>query len=184
MVKRFQTSEKRARRVGVLAKAHSAASQLYNTGVRPQQTYDAPVIGLGPTQMQKLRSTARLCVKKAGCRPCVATLLHIRLGPGKDPAIREPVEYIKLWMQVYERYRTVECKRQQLKLAWTRALPKVVHKGANWRNVGGPLTATIATIAEQGWKPIAPGHWRTPDETMEAVLNGEKSDNPPSSIRA
>ena len=91
--------------------------------------------------------------------------------------MREPVEHIKLWMQVYERYRTVECKREQLKLAWIRALPRFVHKGVNWSNVGGPLTATIATIAEQGWKPIAPGHWRTPDETMEAVLNGEKSDN-------
>ena len=32
-----------------------------------------------------------------------------------------------------------------------------------------PVSATVATLHDVGWKPISPGHWRTSDHEAEAV---------------
>ena len=67
--------------------------------------------------------------------------------------------------------RDVQVSSNVLKTAWRRAMTRVLAgRVINWSNVSGPISATIAVIAEQGWRPISPHHWRTECGTMEAVL--------------
>ena len=74
--KRLRKRDARAKRVGFLSKTSSMASSLFVTGVRPQQEYEAAIIGATPGHVQHMRRSALKCLRKAGTQPCATTTLR------------------------------------------------------------------------------------------------------------
>ena len=74
--KRLRKRDARAKRVGFLSKTSSMASSLFVTGVRPQQEYEAAIIGATPGHVQQMRRSALKCLRKAGTQPCATTTLR------------------------------------------------------------------------------------------------------------
>ena len=124
--KRLARGRARAERVRILARANPKASRLYSTGVCPQQKYGACIAGAAPSQIKSMRRTAAMTVATAGVQPCTSTLLCWRLGAHMDPAIALPLEEIRLWMGLWAR--TSTSQRAELRMAWARALPRILLK--------------------------------------------------------
>ncbi len=167
--RRIAKAGRRARRVGRLTAACTNAKKLYRTGVDPQQSYEGAILGVAPPQIRAMRLNAVQCVTKAGSHPCVATLIAWRLGPDTDPAAREPLRQVQMWMRLWNTTPTEE--KGAIRKAWRRALPKVLLKGVQWGRVSGPLHATIATLGQMGWAPIQPDKWLVEDRSTYADLS-------------
>ena len=78
--KRAAKATTRASRVGRLARANPRAAQLFQTGVRPQQAYDLPVLGAGPQQLKRLTANCMLSIAPPGTQACSTTTMRWRLG--------------------------------------------------------------------------------------------------------
>ena len=68
---RFIKGSQRAARVGVLRAVSTKATKLYATGVKPQEGYDVPSLGVAPTQRARARRSALKCCGSPGYLPCV-----------------------------------------------------------------------------------------------------------------
>ena len=44
------------------------------------------------------------------------------------------------------------------------------NKAAMWTKVAGPISGTIATLLDAGWRPVGPGYWIEPTQNLEATL--------------
>ena len=159
--KRLKRGMRRSRRVGQLSAANPKAAKLYQTGVRPQQSYGAAIQGAAPSHIQSMRRAAAASVAKAGTQPCTTTLLAWRLGAHRDPATAMPLEQVKLWMKLWAR--ATRQQRRELRAAWVRALPRILLGGVHWKSVTGPMQATMAVLGQVGWRPIEPDKWITED---------------------
>ena len=49
-----------------------------------------------------------------------------------------------------------------LRKCWMRCLVTMQEKARRWAGARGPISATVATLLDGGWKPIAPGAWLHP----------------------
>ncbi len=167
--KRISKGLTRSRRVRQLVKVNPKAAKLYQAGVRPQQSYGSSVSGASPEQVRSMRRAAVNCVAPAGAQPCTTTILAWRLSKRRDPAIASPLEQVQLWMRLWAR--ATPAQRKEIRIAWARALPKVVHRGVKWAQVAGPLQATMAVLGQVGWHPVAPDHWFSAGGTELAELD-------------
>ena len=167
--KRIQRGLARGRNVQILSRANARASRLYQTGVRPQQSYGATVCGAAPSQVRDMRRAAVLCVAPAGVQPCTATILAWRLKPRCDPAIATPLAQVEQWMKLWKRASGDE--RTDLRRAWARALPRTLLKGIHWSTVSGPMQATVAVLGQAGWHPVSPDKWISRTHTEYAELD-------------
>jgi hypothetical protein len=127
---RLGKARKRAQRVQRLVAANGGAKKLYKTGVDPQQAYEGVIVGIAPPQMRAMRRNAALSVAGAGLKPCTASLLAWRLDEEADPAIRAPLRQVQLWRRLWTS--TPDDQKGELRIAWRRALPKLLLKGVNW----------------------------------------------------
>ena len=157
--KRINKGDKRARRVGKLALVSSAASRLYMSGVRPQQEYDACIVGCAPEQVRKMRTSAVRCMKKAGCQPCSTSILRWRVGREADPFCRIPRNQIMLCSELWRAAQSNAEHAEAMAKAWNNALQDIILKKNGWKGVTGPLSATMAVLHQAGWKPIQPAFW-------------------------
>ena len=157
LAKRFIRGAVRSRRVQTLVRANHLASKLYLTGVRPQQQYGACISGAAPSQVREMRRAAIRSVKNAGTQPCTTTTLAWRLGNRRDPGVQVPLDQIKLWMRLWGRANTTQ--RRDIRIAWSRALPRILLNGIHWERVSGPMQATIAVLSQIGWHPVQPNRW-------------------------
>ena len=80
----------------MLGKFPRRAKVLYQTGVKPQQSYGIGVAGASPGQRSLARRAAALCVGSAGWRPCVASILMLKGGEMGDPEVELLVKQISL----------------------------------------------------------------------------------------
>jgi hypothetical protein len=72
--------------------------------------------------------------------------------------------WIDLWRQASN------AERGHIREAWPVALKEVMARGLHWQKVAGPVSATIAEMAELKWKPITPDSWKKPDLTVVTLV--------------
>ena len=53
--------------------------------------------------------------------------------------------------------------RDSFRRAWYKAIPRLLSPKLRWRNVFGPISATIGMILDLGWSPSAPDRWKAGD---------------------
>ena len=61
-------------------------------------------------------------------------------------------------------------ERRDFRIAWARALPRILLGRLHWARVSGPVQATIAVLGQVGWHPVSPDKWIAPGGTEYAEL--------------
>ena len=46
---------------------------------------------------------------------------------------------------------------------WRKKAPMLAGNPRRWNQATGPISATICSVLEAGWKPSSPGFWQSPD---------------------
>ena len=119
------------------------------------------------------------CAGDCGYRPCSATLLTLRLGPGVDPEVSEPVAQIRDWIQVW--LAMDAGARSEVLQAWRIVCDELsdLRPNERWREVRGQMAATIATLLQFEWQPLMPRVWKDTRGNEVATLRGHSSDGAP-----
>ena len=60
--------------------------------------------------------------------------------------------------------------RRRIRKVWRKKAPIFARDNRRWNQATGPISATICSVLEAGWKQITPGFWQTPDAS--ATLDG------------
>ena len=60
--------------------------------------------------------------------------------------------------------------RRRIRQVWRKKAPMLASNPRRWNQATGPISATICSFLEAGWKPSSPGFWQTPDGS--ATLDG------------
>ena len=135
--KRKWKGRRRAERVDRLCKTNSLAQKLSMTGIHLVQVYGHTAQGASTTQVNAM------CKKpQTGC------------GDGQNP---ERALWITMW-----RGFNVDTRRKIRKVCWKKA-PILARDPRRWNQAAGPISATICSVLEPGWKPSTPGFWQTPE---------------------
>ena len=60
--------------------------------------------------------------------------------------------------------------RRRIRRFWRKKAPVLAGNPRRWNQATGPISATICSVLEAGWKPSSPGFWQSPDGS--ATLDG------------
>ena len=90
---------------------------------------------------------------------CTTTAIELEFGHRGDPALLARLTVIKDWIWMWTQ--ASGSHKVRLRRTWQK-VRKVLRSRHRWKRVRGPLAATIATLYDMGWTPIAPDTWREP----------------------
>ncbi len=167
MTKRITTAAVKASRTHRMAKINKLAAKLAKPGVIPTQSYGHQAQGVGKTLMAQMRKNVKMCTHMGSLRGCTTTTIWWCLGASADPAIRIPMEQLAEWQDIWTG--ADEDQRRRIRRQWMRVMPGLIKDANRWRAVTGPLSATVCTLHDIGWKPAGPAHWRVNPHLMAHV---------------
>ena len=170
---RIKKGQRRGRRIGRLARIEHQARKLYSAGAQPQVNYGATVQGVADHQIRSRRRIALDSMAPVGRRPCATTAIAWRYGESIDLAVKVPVEQAALWQRLWASSKVGD--RKCIRKAWRRNVPKIVTNKVTWRNVHGPMQATMLTLHRLGWKIPSADMWITPCGNAMANLGSSQS---------
>ncbi len=175
MQARSAKAKRRTQRVRRLARATRTAAKLYRTGVWAQDTFGAEVCGVPPTQLSRQRSLAASSTG-APRSSCVTSAIAVGHGAHWDPALKMRLKQFSAWMDLWSP--AGEQLRSRIRRAWTACRRRLAQtpKADRWRGVIGPVGATIATLLDIGWNPVAPDFWKAPEWDWQ--LGDERFETP------
>ena len=127
-----------------------------------------------------MRSIALQCVGRTGTAACPTTLLALRLGPGRGPAVAALVELLALWIRLWKSMDVTE--KIEAAKAWDATLIRMQGLPADrrWQQASGTLQATVVTLLAVGWAKacdsfvpkglsLALTRFGLPDEVVDVV---------------
>ena len=155
--KRIISTKGRVTRIKRLTAANKRAAKLYNSGAYPQSTYGYQATGMAPSQLSEVRAMAAASVSTDVRGQCATTNIWLHLGPRHDPAIKMPLEQIKMWFHILGRSDLSELSR-----AWWSAKLDLSRAEHEWSMIKGPMGATIGTLRDAGWNPVTALKWVDP----------------------
>ena len=144
----------RLMRIRMLTMVNKAAARLYSTGAWAAGTYGKEAMGVSPTDARMLRAGAAAAMGGDRGQKCQTTLIWLTLGKEQDPAMKIPVEQVKMWLHIFGIHNSMEVYR-----AWTNIKSRLEHSDRPWSSVKGPMGATIMTMKQLGWNPLGPSRW-------------------------
>ena len=169
---REQKADLKLGRIQYLGSLNKSADKLVGSGADPQRAYGHEVYGTAPTRLAKWRTRNGEALHFAkSC--CLTTAYAFRKGT-TDPAIRARRDQIILWCQVWgstcapartvgstmnDELQVVAIQEQLAVTRTKRAWSTFCENHEDWRNVCGPMGATVTTLREIGWSPIKPDEW-------------------------
>ena len=148
---RLSKAKQRMKRIAPMARTLRKARSLNYTGALPQALWGTASIGMAPTQLAKLKTQLAAATGIIAAGRCPSTAIAVALGPGKDPEVTLPVQQVSLWLDLW---RSDAMLRTMTARHWSQAVANVKAQdggGVRWNKVISPLSATIATLTEQGW---------------------------------
>ncbi len=167
MKKRLNTAAVKASRIHRMAKVNKTAAKLAGPGVIPTQSCGHQAQGVGGALMSQMRRNVKKCTHMGSLRGCTTTTIWWCFGAGADPAVRLPLEQLAEWQGIWAA--SGEEQRRRIRRQWMRMMPKLIKDHNRWRAARGPMSATICTIRDIGWKPAGPAHWRVNTHLMAHV---------------
>ena len=160
---RIGKAKARAVRVARLVRIQHKATKLHNTGVRPQGTWGITAIGAPPSTVQQLRVIAAKNTGVTTAGRCATTAIALVHGPHNDPAVQVRLQSVKDWLAMW--VKLPEEDKALIRATWAQAYRKL-QTTPRWGKVRGPRAATIATLLDIKWKPVAPDFWHAPNDTV------------------
>ena len=163
----------------MLRKANASAKTLFKTNLAPSMFYGDVVQGVGEAEANEMRIVATRVVVSAGVKPCKTAAIAIEIGARHDPANSRPTEHAKAWIATWTQASAQE-KEDYIEV-WQKSLPSLIAKWKEGRldkeQSNGPISAMIATLLKQGWKPAALNRWIEEQGFLQAVVGENPADD-------
>jgi hypothetical protein len=159
-VARIQSSASKAKRVAILAKRNHRARRLAITGVRPSQDYGHTAVGMAPSRVKACKTNIAMATGMLSPGACGTSIVKwaFRFGTYKngsaDPRVTMPLAQVRAWTDIWRRASTAT--RQCIISVWHKSHRILAQAVSKWHLVRGPLSATISTLLDCGWKPVQP----------------------------
>ena len=159
--KRLKKAAARFKKVAGLTRAVRAARKLAHTGALPAALWGSITIGVSPTSLSHLRSQFAAATGIAGRGRCATTAIAISAGPNGDPGITTVVDQLSLYIDLWR----FDASLRAAAMRYWSSMRASVFSGETvsvWNRVSGPLSATVATLEDQGWDLQSQLRWRDP----------------------
>ena len=159
-VKRFRAASSRLRRTAILVRRVRSARKLVGTGSLPQALWGHQAIGVSPTVVSGLRT---MCAAASGMTQrgrCCTTAIALAFSEYGDPSVKIAAGQVDSWLKLWHRLPGLRAKSR---CVWRGLVDNIVHESSvSWNKVSGPVSATIATLAQYGWGCPVPDVWVDP----------------------
>ena len=159
-VKRFRAASSRLRRTAILVTRVRSARRLVGTGSLPQALWGHQSIGVSPTVVSRLRT---MCAAASGMTQrgrCCTTAIALAFPEFGDPSVKIAAGQVDSWLKLWHRLPELRAKST---CVWRGLVGGIVHgSNVSWNKVSGPVSATIATLAQYGWSFPVPDVWVDP----------------------
>ena len=179
--KRGKNAWLRARKISRIARNLTSTRitrMLAVTGMLSSATYSSKLLGMAPSQLDRLRTaTVNALMPRKGGR-CRTTTLAIAMGKS-EPGISVGVELVRSWLTWWSEHPQ---QHPAAKRTWNILHQRISHipPTRRWRRVGGHLAAVITTLLDAGWNPHAATSWEDPDgNEWNMVEDGREVDFSP-----
>ena len=166
--KRIWKGRRRAKRVHRLCKMNSEAHKLTMTGIHPVQIYGHTAQGASKAQVDAMCRNLKLGTVLGKTQACPITTVAWFFGVKRVPQTAARVEQISEWITMW-RNSDVDTRRR-IRRFWRKKAPMLAGNPRRWNQATGPISATICSLLEAGWKPSSPGFWLSPHGS--ATLDG------------
>ena len=155
--KRLRSASVRLVRIAGLVKVVRGARKLVTTGSFPQALWGHVSQGIAPTVLDRFRT--QVAAATGICQPGKrrTTAIALAFGRDSDPAVKVARGQVSSWLSLWEGCPEL---RGDVRVAWVFHCERVIGgRGPDWNKVTGPITATIATLHNYGWKASCPDVW-------------------------
>ena len=124
------------------------------------QSYGHAAQGASCAQVSSMRANIKAGTTLGTTCACTTTAIAWIYGEYVDPYISIRVEQLATWIDLWVSYGSdVQSKLQNM---WRKKLSAIIcNRKHMWSLAKGPMTATICTLLEIGWKPTSPSRWFT-----------------------
>ena len=166
--KRIWKGKRRAKRVNRLCKMNSEAQKLTMTGIHPVQIYGHTAQGASNAPVNAMSRSLKLDTVLGKTQACLISTVASLFGAKRVPQTAARVEQISEWISMW-RNCNVDTRRR-IRQVWRKKARMLASNPRSWNQATGPISATICSVLEAGWKPSSPGFGQTPDGS--ATLDG------------
>ena len=166
--KRTWKGRRRAKRVNRLCKMNSEAQKLTMTGIHPVQIHGHTAQGASNAQVDAMCRNLKLGTVLGKTQACPITTVAWFFEVKRVPQTAARVEQISEWISMW-RNCNVDTRRR-IRRFWRKKAPMLAGNPRRCNQATGPISATIGSVLEAGWKPSSPGLWQSPD--CSATLDG------------
>ena len=134
----------------------------------PVQIYGHTAQGASNAQVDAMCRNLKLGTVLGKTQACPITTVAWFFGVKRVPQTAARVEQISEWITMWRKC-NVDTRRR-IRRFWRKKAPMLAGNPHRWNQATGPISATICSVLEAGWKPSSPGFWQSPDGS--ATLDG------------
>ena len=131
------------------------------TGSHPVQIYVDTAQGASNAQVDAMCRNLKLGTVLGKTQACPITTVAWFFGVKRVPQTAARGEQISERIPMW-RICNVDTRRK-IRIFWRKEAPMLVGNPRRWNQATGPISATICSVLDAGWKPSSPGFWQSPD---------------------
>ena len=165
---RIWKGRRRAKRVNRLCKINSEAQKLTMTGIQPVQVYGNTAQGASTAQVNAMCTSLKVGTVMGKTQACAISTVAWFFGEKRVPKTATRVEKIRERITMWRGF--IVDTRRRIRKVWMRKAHTLAKDPRRWNQATGPISATICSVLEAGWKPSTPGFWQSPEAS--ATLDG------------
>ena len=137
------------------------------TGIPLVQVYGHTAQGASTAQVNAICRNLKLGTVMGKTQACLNYTVAWFFGGKRVPQTATRVEQVSEWITMWRGF-NVDTRRRTRK-AWMKKAPILARDPRRWNQAAGPISATICSVLEAGWKK-SKGVWQAPDAS--ATLDG------------
>ena len=151
-----------------MQKMNSEAQELTMTSIHPVQVCGHTAQGTSTAQVNAMCKNLKKGTVMGKTQACAMSTVAWFFGEKRVPQTPTRVEQVSEWITMWRGF-NVDTRRRIRKVRRKKA-PILGRDPRRMNQATGPISATICSVLEAGWKPSTPGFWQTPDAS--ATLDG------------
>ena len=136
------------------------------TGIQLVQVYGHTAQGASIAQVNAVCKNLKMGTVMGKTKACAISSRFF--GVKRVPQTATGVKQVSEWFTKWRGF-NVDTRRR-IRKVWVKRLPLRQKTPRRWNQATGPISATICSVLEVGWKPSTPGFWQAPDAS--ATLDG------------
>ena len=141
------------------------------TGTQLVQVYRHTAQGASTAQVNAMCKNLKMGTLMGKTQACAISTVAWFFGVNRVPQLATRVLQISEWITMWRGFNVDS--RRRIRKVWEKKAPTLAKDHRGWNHATGPISATICSVLEAGWKPSTPGFWQAPEAsaTPDGVLS-------------